>query len=176
VGAEVVVGLCVERSLSMVVGLLGILKAGGAYLPLDPGYPPERLSFMLSDAGAALLVTHAPVQGRVSVGLPRVLLDEDAAQIATHPETPPAVSLQPQNLAYIIYTSGSTGKPKGVMTCHGMAINYLHYYRTTYDIALNDTLLQLASISFDASVRDLYSALLVGGRVVILAAENTRDA
>ena len=115
VGPEVVVGLCVERSLEMIVALLGILKAGGAYLPLDPAYPQARLAFMLDDAGAPLLVTQLALLDR----LPRpraqiVCLDTDWPTIARCPATAPAIALDPQNTAYVIYTSGSTGTPKGV--------------------------------------------------------------
>src|SRR5262249_43306725 len=107
VGPETIVGLCVERSLEMVIGLIGILKAGGAYLPLDPNYPGERLAFMRQDAGADLLVTEAALVGRVpgrDGGL--VLLDADWPAIAANPTTAPAVDLNADNCAYLIYTSG----------------------------------------------------------------------
>ena len=120
VGAESVVGLCVERSAAMVIGLLGILKAGGAYLPLDPGYPPERLAFMLEDSGAAVLVTQSALRRCVARPLRRtVLLDADWPAIARRPLTAPPSGLHPHNTAYIIYTSGSTGTPKGVAVSHG---------------------------------------------------------
>src|SRR4029078_854816 len=120
VGAESVVGLCVERSLAMLVGLLGILKAGGAYLPLDPDYPPARLSFMLSDAGAPLVLTHAALRACLphDSGARRILLDADWPEIARHPARAPALALLPHNLAYVIYTSGSTGAPKGPANTH----------------------------------------------------------
>src|SRR5205807_3139536 len=109
VGAETVVGLCVERSLDMVVGLIGILKAGGAYLPLDPAYPEARLAFMLEDTRAALLVTQAVLGARIPASNARVVrLDADWPAIAREPETAPPSLLQPQNPAYVIYTSGST--------------------------------------------------------------------
>ena len=115
VGPEVVVGLCVERSPDMVIGLLGILKAGGAYLPLDPSYPQERLAFMLGDAGASVLVTQAGLTERLPASrVHSVRLDADWATIACHPVTAPQLRLDPQNTAYVIYTSGSTGTPKGV--------------------------------------------------------------
>src|SRR5262245_64267829 len=113
------VGLCLERSLEMVVGLLGILKAGGAYLPLDPGYPAERLAFMLGDAGARLLITSSALRDRLrQQGARCIELDAEAGAIAAQPTSAPASSLQPHNLAYVIYTSGSTGTPKGVAVTH----------------------------------------------------------
>ena len=117
VGPEVVVGLCVERSLEMVVGLLGILKAGGAYLPLDPDYPPERLAFMLADAGAPVLVTHSALLDRLPAHGARIVrLDADWPAIARAAHAPRRPSrLDPHNTAYVIYTSGSTGTPKGVV-------------------------------------------------------------
>ena len=116
VGPETVVGLCVERSLEMMVGLLGILKAGGAYLPLDPGYPHERLAFMLADAGAPVLVTQSALLDRLPAHDARIVrLDADWPAIACHPATAPQLRLDPQNTAYVIYTSGSTGTPKGVV-------------------------------------------------------------
>ena len=133
VGAETVVGLCVERSPEMVIGLLGILKAGGAYLPLDPSYPAERLSFMLGDAQAAVLVTQAALlqqlsggPGATASGLAAgaaaatiVRLDADWAEVARQPSHPPTLTIDPDHPAYVIYTSGSTGTPKGVVVTHG---------------------------------------------------------
>src|ERR1044071_6722947 len=114
VGAETVVGLCVERSLEMLVGLIGILKAGAAYLPLDPSYPAERLGFMLEDCGAALVITTAGLGDRLGgAGARRLELDTQAAALARQPTHAPAIALKSQNLAYVIYTSGSTGTPKG---------------------------------------------------------------
>ena len=120
VGPEVVVGLCIERSLAMLVGLLGILKAGGAYLPLDPDYPPERLAFMLADAGAPVLLTRTALRAHLPAHDTRidaahiVCLDADWPAIARQPTTAPVTGLAPQHPAYVIYTSGSTGTPKGV--------------------------------------------------------------
>ena len=118
-GPETVVGLCVERSIEMVIGLIGILKAGAAYLPLDPNYPAERLGFMLRDARCAVLVTQSAVQASLQDRLPAlpqtahiVRLDADWPQIARQPATEPQPNLDPNNPAYVIYTSGSTGQPK----------------------------------------------------------------
>ena len=119
VGPEVVVGLCIERSLAMLVGLVGILKAGGAYLPLDPDYPPERLAFMLADAGAPVLLTRAALRAHLPAHDAHVVcLDADWPAIARQPATAPVTNLAPQHPAYVIYTSGSTGTPKGVAVTH----------------------------------------------------------
>src|SRR5262249_48647466 len=119
VGAESVVGVCLERSLELVVSLIAILKAGGAYLPLDPGYPRERLSFMLADAGAAGLISASTLAARLDApGVRRPAPDRGGAAIAAHPPSAPAGAVGPHNLAYVIYTSGSTGTPKGVAITH----------------------------------------------------------
>src|SRR5438309_7599847 len=153
VGAETVVGLCLERSLEIVVALIGILKAGGAYLPLDPSYPAERLSFMLADAGAAVLITHSALRDRLGVQAARVLeLDREADAIAAQPSLAPAGSVRPQNLAYVIYTSGSTGTPKGVAVehCHLLASNAAR--RLFYAELEPQRFLLLSSISFASSI------------------------
>ena len=128
VGPEVVVGLCIERSLEMIIGLLGILKAGGAYLPLDPSYPQERLAFMLADAGAPVLVTQSALLDRLGAhGHPhraaRCRLADDRAALHHRP----VVALDPHNTAYVIYTSGSTGTPKGVAMAHGALGNLVSW-------------------------------------------------
>ncbi|WP_371507681.1 amino acid adenylation domain-containing protein [Bradyrhizobium sp. ORS 285] len=170
VGPDVIVGLCVERSLEMVIGLLGILKAGGAYLPLDPRYPPERLAYMLGDAKVTVLVTQAAVRERVPATEAVVVhLDADAAVIADQPETAPLTSCDADHLAYVIYTSGSTGRPKGVMTSHRGIMNLADAQLDRLPLTAGDRILQFASISFDAAVWDLVMSWRVGAALVLAA-------
>ncbi len=126
VGRESLVGICIDRSLEMVVGILGILKSGGAYLPLDPDYPQERLAFMLNDARPSLVLAKSTLTDQLPQSYTRVLLlDSDWPAIAENADTNLPETLRPDDLAYVIYTSGSTGEPKGVMIEHGNLANYL---------------------------------------------------
>jgi amino acid adenylation domain-containing protein len=168
VGPDVVVGLCLQRSIDLVVGLLGILKAGGAYLPLDPHYPPERLAYMLSDAMVPVLLT----QTHVAAGLPAhwarvVQLDGDRERIALQPRDAPASDVNSQNLAYVIYTSGSTGGPKGVMMPHAALSNHMRWMAQAFNAGSGDVILQRTPLSFDASVWEVFLPLLNGGRLVL---------
>lgn len=179
VGPEVRVALCVERSLDMVVGLLGIMKAGGAYIPLDPTYPRERLAFMLADAQVQLLVTQQPlVAGLPSDQVPILCLDRERLAIAQEPEHDLALRTHSDLAAYVIYTSGSTGKPKGVMISHRSAINFLHAMTERFKPSPEDTLVAVTSLSFDIAVLELFLPLLRGGRVVLaprhIAADGAR--
>ncbi|WP_315729290.1 non-ribosomal peptide synthetase [Bradyrhizobium sp. SZCCHNS2021] len=168
VGPDVIVGLCVERSLDMVVGVLGILKAGGAYLPLDPRYPAERLAYMLEDARVPVLVTQSGLMQRLPATEAVVVqLDVDASAIAGHAETAPAVSCDADHLAYVIYTSGSTGRPKGVMTSHRGIMNLADAQLDQLPLTAGDRILQFASISFDAAVWDLVMSWRVGAALVL---------
>jgi amino acid adenylation domain-containing protein len=168
VGPDVLVGLCMGRSVEMVVGILGILKAGGAYVPLDPTYPQERLAFMLKDAGLRLLVA----QERMLAGLPAhaahmVCVDRDWASISAEPSQAPAVNVTAENLAYVIYTSGSTGKPKGVAVPHRAVVRLVS--NTDYaPLGPDDVVAQVSNSSFDAATFELWGALLNGGRLVII--------
>ena len=171
VGPEVVVGLCVERSLEMIVGLLGILKAGGAYLPLDPGYPPERLAFMLEDARAPVLLTHAALAADASPPHDRAIVDLDAdwPAIAQQPASAPPGTVRPHNAAYVIYTSGSTGKPKAAPNTHHGLRNRLSWMQDTYLLGPEDVVLQKTPITFDVSVWELFWPLIVGARLALIA-------
>jgi amino acid adenylation domain-containing protein len=177
VGPEVVVGLCVERSLEMVVGLLGILKAGGAYLPLEPSYPGERLGYMLADAGAAVLVTMTELADRVPALVAEiVMLDGDGAAIAQHPTTAPASGALADNLAYVLYTSGSTGRPKAVSVEHCRIANYIAAIVAAARLDRIVSYLMVQPLSVDASVTVLYASLLRGGVLHIAGHEASMDA
>ena len=169
VGPEVVVGLCIERSLAMLVGLLGILKAGGAYLPLDPDYPPERLAFMLADAGAPVLLTRAALRAHLPAHDAHVVcLDADWPAIARQPATAPAAGVLPQHPAYVIYTSGSTGTPKGVAVTHQNVVRLFGTTEHLFHFGTLDVWTLFHSFTFDFSVWEIWGALLHGGRLVVL--------
>ncbi|MCB9157381.1 MAG: amino acid adenylation domain-containing protein, partial [Caldilineaceae bacterium] len=169
VGPETVVGVFVERSLDMVVGLLGILKAGGAYLPLDPNFPAERLAFMVADAAVQTILTSADLTAQapeMATGN-LVCLDSDWPAIAQQPTTLPAGSVQAHNLAYLIYTSGSTGKPKGVQIEHRNVVNFLTAMRQQPGLEPDDVLLAVTTLSFDISILEIFLPLVSGAQVVI---------
>src|SRR5262245_8864184 len=179
VGAETVVGLCVERSLEMVIGLVGILKAGAAYLPLDPGYPRERLAFMLKDAQAPVLVTQSGLLDALPLSgghlAHTVCLDTDWAAIARQPTSAPEVGIDPQSAAYVIYTSGSTGTPKGVVVQHGSIPNLAASQIERFAITPQTRLLQFASTSFDAAVSEIATALTCGAALILLKRSGDAD-
>lgn len=170
VGPDTLVAICVERSLEMVVGLLGILKAGGAYVPLDPSYPGARLAFMLRDSGTLLLLTHQRLRDQLEVGSPNtgiLCLDTDWETIGRSPTENPKCDAGPENLAYVIYTSGSTGEPKGVEIAHGALLNLIFWHRRTYQVSPVDRATQLAGVGFDASVWELWPYLSAGASIHI---------
>ncbi|MEH2036094.1 non-ribosomal peptide synthetase [Nostoc sp.] len=167
VGTEILVGICIERSLEMVVALLAILKAGGAYVPLDPGYPQERLAFMLSDTQVSVLLTQKELVAKLPTHTAFVIcLDADWNTIALNKKENLSTSVTADNLAYVMYTSGSTGTPKGVSVIHRGVVRLVketNYARLTPE----EVILQLAPISFDASTFEIWGCLLNGGRLVI---------
>ncbi|MFL6282296.1 MAG: amino acid adenylation domain-containing protein [Pyrinomonadaceae bacterium] len=176
VGPETRVGVLMSRGTEMVVSLLAILKAGGAYVPLDPEYPRERLSFISEDAGFSLLLAQGATAGELS--LPGVgVFDVDGVRELTAGESVenPTAQASPENLAYIIYTSGSTGRPKGVMIEHGSFANYLHWVNGGEPSASLRHLPFTGSLSFDASLKQLFAPLLRGGEVRILSNEVARQ-
>lgn len=168
VGPETLVGICMERSLDMMVGMLGILKAGGAYVPLDPAYPAERIAFILHDTQTPILLTQAHLRADLPAeDAHAISLDREWDQIATHSATNPVSPVAPHNLAYIIYTSGSTGEPKGVLIEHESVVAHCTNYQRFYGVTAQDRALQLASFHFDASVEQIFPALLAGASVVL---------
>lgn len=171
VGPDVIVGLCLERSPEAVIGLLGVLKAGGAYLPLDPGHPDDRLSFILNDAGAQLLLTRANPSGRWARFAGRVVdLDAIVEELRGFPAEAPRSGVAADNLAYVIYTSGSTGTPKGVMIEHRGLSNYVSWALQAYKADSGDAIPISSPLAFDATGTSLYCALL-SGRTAVLVTE-----
>ncbi|MFQ5631160.1 MAG: amino acid adenylation domain-containing protein, partial [bacterium] len=170
VGPETPVAICMERSLEMVVGLLGILKAGGAYLPLDPDYPEERLTFMLEDTRAALLLAHQKLIEKLPEHNARVIcLDSEWQHFADENEANPAATTVPENLAYIMYTSGSTGRPKGTTVPHRAVVRLVR--NTNFaSLSADEVLLQFAPVSFDAATLELWGSLLNGGKLAVFPA------
>ncbi|HST57241.1 MAG TPA: amino acid adenylation domain-containing protein, partial [Longimicrobium sp.] len=176
-GPEARVGLCVERGIEMVVAVLAVLKAGGAYVPLDPEYPEERLRYMLEDSAPVVLLTQRSLAGQFDgSGVPVEVIDGDASAWTGQPDTNPGRgALTPENLAYVIYTSGSTGQPKGVMNGHRGVVNLLAWGERHWELGAGDALLQRTSLSFDVSVRELFSPLLVGARLVLVRPGGQRE-
>ena len=173
---EQLVGVCMERSLEMVVALLGILKAGGAYVPLDPAYPSDRIQYVLDDARVKLLLT----QDSMLVSLPPtaaevICLDPEWRVFEQEDSGPVAAEVTPENLAYVIYTSGSTGRPKGVQLEHRSVVNFLCSMRREPGMTANDVLVAVTTLSFDIAGLELYLPLLVGGRLVVASREATVD-
>ena len=169
VGPDVVVALCLPRSLDLIVGLLGILKAGGAYLPLDPAHPAQRWAFTAGDARAAVVVTVAAfAPAFAETGLRTVCLDRDAAALAEQPADNPAPAAGADHLAYVIYTSGSTGRPKGVAVSHRNVARLFATSEPLFGFDAQDVWSLFHSCAFDFSVWELWGALLYGGRVVIV--------
>ena len=168
-GPEVVVAICLDRSLEMIIGLLGVLKAGGAFVHLDPAYPKERLAFILKDAGVPVVLTRE----RLMRALPEndakiVCLDSAWEIISREPGENPDSITRPETLAYVIYTSGSTGQPKGVLVSHGAIAGHCHAIQSYYELSSRDGVLQFASLSFDVSLEEILPTLITGARLVIM--------
>lgn len=167
VGADTVVGICLERSVDQVVSVLAVLKAGGAYLPLDPTYPVDRLVLMLSDSQAAVLLTKRDFAARLPAGRYRKI-GVDQAQFSDCPADSPNAAISGQDLAYVIYTSGSTGQPKGVQINHDGLLNLVLWHRQTFGVKPSDRATQLVSPGFDAAVWELWPYLSSGASVFLL--------
>lgn len=176
VGPGVGVGVCLDRSVEMVVGVLGVLKAGGFYLPLDAAFPQDRLKYMLEDSAAPVIVTLDNLLGK----LPRksatiVCLDRDAQAIARRSDANPSPLAGDDDLAYIIYTSGSTGKPKGVEVTHGGLVNFIAAANRIVGISASDAFMAVTTLSFDICGFDLYGPLSAGGKVLLIDRETAAD-
>ena len=169
VGPDVLVGLFMERSLGLVVGVLGILKAGGAYVPLDPQYPAERVTFALADANAPLVVTQESLAEKLGSTRAKLIhLDRDASAISRQPQSNPANQTNPGHLAYVIYTSGSTGTPKGSLISHHNVVRLFQATQAWFKFAPTDVWTLFHSCAFDFSVWELWGALFHGGRLVVV--------
>ncbi|MGA3954103.1 amino acid adenylation domain-containing protein, partial [Ralstonia nicotianae] len=172
VAADVLVGLCVDRSIEMIVGLLGILKAGGAYVPLDPDYPQARLAYIFQDAMLSVLVSKRALAQRLPIAWTQVVeLDDAEPAWADYPPTPPQVRGEPGQLAYVIYTSGSTGQPKGVAVTHQGVASLVYSQCERFGVSSQSRVLQFASISFDAAVSEIGMGLLCGACLVLAPAQ-----
>jgi amino acid adenylation domain-containing protein len=172
---DMLVGICVERSLEMVVGLLAILKAGAAYLPLDPNYPQERLELILSDSQVPVLITDNQKLFTDNQQREIVCLRKNQEYIGTHSKENPTSRSTTNNLAYVIYTSGSTGRPKGVEISHGAVVNFLKSMQQEPGITATDVLLAVTTISFDIAALELYLPLITGAKVVLATREVASD-
>ena len=175
VGPDVLVGIALERSVEMVVGLLAVLKAGGAYVPLDPDYPTERLAYMQADSGIRWLLSHSALTEALPqvAGVQRLLLDQ--LSLAGAAEHNPGVAVEGEHLAYVIYTSGSTGQPKGAGNRHSALTNRLCWMQEAYGLTAADSVLQKTPFSFDVSVWEFFWPLLTGARLVMAAPGVHRD-
>src|SRR5205807_10651837 len=176
-GPDVLVGVLVERSLDMVVALLGILKAGGAYVPLDTAFLAERLAAIVEDSGRSVLVTHRGLDQALSLRAPRVVRLEGGGLAGATPGSAHAGAStpEPHTLAYVLYTSGSTGKPKGVEIPHSAVVNFLLSMQRTPGFTAADTILAVTTLSFDIAGLELFLPLVSGGRVVIAGRDDTLD-
>jgi len=173
---SVLVGVLVDRSLDMLVALLGVLKAGGAYVPLDPAFPAERLAFMLEDSQAAVLLTQTALAGRIETADAQVFtLDAHAELLAQQPEIAPTPLAKPDDLAYVIFTSGSTGRPKGVQIPHRAVVNFMTSMAQVPGLGANDVLAAVTTLLFDIATLELFLPLTVGARVVVVEREIVGD-
>ncbi|OXB20671.1 hypothetical protein B0A71_06660 [Flavobacterium tructae] len=172
---DALVGICLERSLEMLIGILGILKSGGAYVPIDPEYPADRIAYMLKDAGIDLVVSSQTSYNVINKDLSVLCLDKDWDLISGYPTAELNNVLTASNLAYVIYTSGSTGTPKGVMNQHSGIVNRLLWGQSHYQLKSDDAILQKTSFSFDVSVWEFLWAISCGARLVFAKPEGHKD-
>ena len=176
VGAGSLVAICLERSVDLLVSMLGVLKTGAAYVPIDPTYPPDRQEFMLADAKAPVLITHSQFLGTVDPrGAKVICVDRDRARIDERPMEPLGVEVDPEQRAYVIYTSGSSGEPKGVEVTHRSVANLVSYMRERPGLSERDVVANLTTPAFDLSVPDWYLPLTTGAQLLLVPREATLD-
>ncbi|MGW0435659.1 amino acid adenylation domain-containing protein [Micromonospora sp. NPDC003197] len=176
VGPETLVGVCAERSVELVAGLLGVLKAGGGYLPLDPEYPADRLAFMVADAAVPVVLVLDRLRDVLPATDARILALDDESEWADQPTNDPEPTATASNLAYVIYTSGSTGRPKGVPNTHRGIVNRLDWMQKRYGLGADDAVLQKTPASFDVSVWEFFWPLQTGARIVLAKPGGHKDA
>ncbi|WP_338076707.1 amino acid adenylation domain-containing protein [Chitinophaga solisilvae] len=167
VTTDTLVPICIERSLEMIVGVVGIMKAGGAYVPVDPRFPADRVSYILEDSSAKIIVSSEASRGVLPADMQVISMDGDRELLAQYPATAPAVVTSPQDVAYVIYTSGSTGKPKGVLVEHAGLLNHLLAMITEFNMSTATVLAFTAPYTFDISVWQMINTMICGGRTVI---------
>ncbi|MEO5563014.1 MAG: amino acid adenylation domain-containing protein [Chitinophagaceae bacterium] len=173
---ETLVPLCLQRSLEMMIGIMGILKAGAAYVPVDPGYPEERISYMLADTSATLVLSDTLSDSSIPANFEgEIILLDKWNSFSNEPVTKPRTALHSKNLAYLIYTSGSTGRPKGVMNQHDGIVNRLLWAQDQFQLTSEDTVLQKTTFCFDVSVWELIWPLLVGSKIVLANPSEHKD-
>nr|WP_264294042.1 AMP-binding protein [Diaphorobacter aerolatus] len=175
VGPEVLVGICMERSVEMIVSILAVLKAGGAYLPLDPEYPAQRLAYMVADSGIALLLTHRATQGCIAPTASLCVLEVEQLALQARPESEPCVAVHGESVAYVIYTSGSTGQPKGAAVRHDALSSCMAWMQRSYQLEEADTVLHKAQFGFDVSCWEIFWPLTSGARLVVANPGDHRD-
>nr|WP_161965687.1 non-ribosomal peptide synthetase [Steroidobacter cummioxidans] len=177
-GPEELVGICAERSIEMVIGLLGILKAGAAYLPLDPNYPAERLRYMLDDGAPRVVLTQQSLTALLGQHEAAISLEEvfkDMGSLSARNIAASEVAQDPRNTVYVIYTSGSTGRPKGTAMPHAAMVNLIEWHRHTFGSTVGQRVLQFAALSFDVAFQEVFSTLGTGGTLVLLDEWMRRD-
>ncbi|MEI6050238.1 MAG: amino acid adenylation domain-containing protein, partial [Bacteroidota bacterium] len=172
-----VIGICIERSVDMVVSVLGVLKAGCCYLPMDPSFPDERIAYMYEDSGARVLISQSSLKGKFHhfPDTSIVLIDKDSELIGKQDKGRPDISITVHNLAYMIYTSGSTGKPKGVKVQHQAVVNFLNSMAKKPGFSKEDSLLAVTTLSFDISVLEVFMPLSFGGKLVVADTDDIFD-
>lgn len=168
-GANRLIGICLERSIELIVALLAVMKSGSAYVPIDPNYPEERIAYLLEDSGVATVIVseHTKPLVRAASTISPLLLAEAEAEAAQHDFRLPLPIVEPEELMYVIYTSGSTGKPKGVMVPHRAVVNHCLGVRDRFELRSTDRVLQFTSISFDVAVQEIFPTLLTGATLVL---------